>query len=82
MYSFGQSRGNGAAGVPQTYIFGFAGVGGKALIEDPTKVVIPPILGSTGDPTAVPEPFTIVGTLVGGTAALRMRKKLKSNDKV
>jgi hypothetical protein len=27
---------------------------------------------------AVPEPFTIIGTLVGGTAALRMRKKLKA----
>jgi hypothetical protein len=27
--------------------------------------------------TAVPEPFTIIGTLVGGTAAFRMRKKLK-----
>ena len=26
--------------------------------------------------TAVPEPFTIVGTLIGGGAALRMRKKL------
>ncbi len=32
--------------------------------------------------TAVPEPFTIIGTLVGGTAALRMRKKLKSTAKV
>ena len=31
--------------------------------------------------TSVPEPFTIVGTLVGGTAALRMRKKLKFNNK-
>jgi hypothetical protein len=31
--------------------------------------------------TAVPEPFTIIGTFVGGTAAVRMRKKLKS-DKV
>ncbi len=31
--------------------------------------------------TSVPEPFTIVGTLVGGTAALRMRKKLKSTAK-
>ncbi len=30
-------------------------------------------------PTAVPEPFTIVGTLIGGTAALRMRKKLGVN---
>jgi hypothetical protein len=28
--------------------------------------------------TDVPEPFTIIGTLVGGTAALRMRKKLKA----
>jgi thermolabile hemolysin len=30
-------------------------------------------------PTAVPEPFTIIGTIIGGTAAIRMRKKLKSN---
>jgi hypothetical protein len=30
---------------------------------------------------SVPEPFTIIGTLVGGTAAVRMRKKLKSADK-
>jgi DNA-binding beta-propeller fold protein YncE len=27
--------------------------------------------------TAVPEPFTIIGTLIGGTAAIRMRNKLK-----
>ena len=27
----------------------------------------------------VPEPFTIIGTLVGGTAALRMRKKLRAS---
>ncbi len=33
------------------------------------------------DATAVPEPFTIVGTLIGGTAALRMRKKLKASKK-
>jgi sugar lactone lactonase YvrE len=32
--------------------------------------------------TAVPEPFTIIGTLIGGAAALRMRKKLKSSGKV
>ena len=30
--------------------------------------------------TLVPEPFTIIGTLVGGKAALRMRKKLKSTN--
>jgi hypothetical protein len=29
--------------------------------------------------TAVPEPFTIIGTLIGGTAAFRMRKKLKAS---
>jgi hypothetical protein len=32
--------------------------------------------------TSVPEPFTIVGTLIGGTAALRMRRKLKSDPNV
>jgi hypothetical protein len=31
---------------------------------------------------SVPEPFTIVGTLIGGTAALRMRKKLADSAKV
>jgi hypothetical protein len=31
--------------------------------------------------TAVPEPFTIIGTLVGGTAAFRMRKKLQAVNK-
>ena len=30
----------------------------------------------------VPEPFTIIGTLIGGTAAFRMRKKLKASSKV
>jgi hypothetical protein len=29
---------------------------------------------------SVPEPFTVIGTLVGGTAALRLRKKLKSTN--
>jgi hypothetical protein len=39
-------------------------------------------LNTTGS-TSVPEPFTVIGTLVGGTAAFRMRKKLKSgNDKM
>jgi hypothetical protein len=39
------------------------------------------LTGGTGA-TAVPEPFTVVGTLIGGTAALRMRKKLKATTKV
>ena len=29
-------------------------------------------------PMSVPEPFTIIGSIVGGTAAFRMRKKLKA----
>ena len=33
-------------------------------------------------PTVVPEPLTIIGTLIGGTAALRIRKKLKANSGV
>jgi hypothetical protein len=37
---------------------------------------------SAGSSSAVPEPFTIIGTLISGTAALRMRKKLKSSGKV
>ncbi|PSB57342.1 PEP-CTERM sorting domain-containing protein [Chamaesiphon polymorphus] len=37
-------------------------------------------ISQAGGATAVPEPFTIIGTLIGGTAALRMRKKLKSTN--
>jgi hypothetical protein len=36
---------------------------------------------SFGAVVAVPEPFTIIGTLIGGTAAFRMRKKLKASNK-
>jgi hypothetical protein len=39
------------------------------------------VSGSIVDAQAVPEPFTIVGTLIGGTAALRMKKKLKADKK-
>ncbi len=46
-----------------------------ALEEAPTlSLVVSP-------GASVPEPFTIIGTLVGGTAALRLRKKLKSITK-
>jgi hypothetical protein len=34
-----------------------------------------------GEATSVPEPFTVIGTIVGGTAAFRMRKKLKAISK-
>lgn len=39
-------------------------------------------LGNVNNPaTSVPEPFTVIGTLIGGTAALRMRKKLARQAK-
>ena len=37
--------------------------------------------GAVTAAAAVPEPFTIIGTLVGGTAAVRMRKKLQAVNK-
>ncbi|WP_295617314.1 PEP-CTERM sorting domain-containing protein [Chamaesiphon sp. GL140_3_metabinner_50] len=44
----------------------------------PFSIAFAPTLST---PAAVPEPFTVVGTLIGGTAALRMRKKLRSTAK-
>jgi hypothetical protein len=40
---------------------------------------LPPSIGGT---TAVPEPFTIVGTMLGGAAALKIRKRLKATNKL
>ena len=53
------------SGVPGRYIFN---------ARNGTVVVPPPT-------TSVPEPFTIIGTLIGGTAAFHMRKKLKAIPK-
>ncbi len=39
------------------------------------------LTGISVDAVAVPEPFTIIGTIVGGTAALRLRKKLAKSTK-
>ena len=38
-------------------------------------------VSAPADPTTVPEPFTVIGSLIGGTAAFRMRKKLKATSK-
>ena len=45
-------------------------------------VFIDNFTATSANTTAVPEPFTIVGTLIGGTAALRMRKKIKDTNKI
>ncbi len=40
------------------------------------------ITGPGLNPTAVPEPFTILGSLIGGSAALRLRRKLIGNSHI
>jgi hypothetical protein len=51
-------------------IIGNTAIGGAASFSSP----VPPV-------QQAPEPFTIIGTLVGGTAAVRMRRKLKSTGR-
>lgn len=60
--------GNTAAGVD---IFGFDNL----TVGTPLQVI------GFNSAQSVPEPFTVIGSLIGGTAAFRMRKKLKSTNK-
>jgi hypothetical protein len=59
---------------------GFGGVANQIVLDDLTFGSITP--GAPGGSTAVPEPFTIVGTLIGATAAFRIRKRLKVTNKL
>jgi hypothetical protein len=52
------------------------GVAGRYIFNARNGAVVNP------PTTSVPEPFTIVGTLMGGAAALRMRKRLKVTNKL
>jgi hypothetical protein len=52
-----------------------------SISSTPTTYSPTGVLLYSSPATAVPEPFTIVGTIMGGTAAMRMRKKLKSGNK-
>lgn len=56
----------------------FAGVANQIVFDDITFGSVTPDPGTT----AVPEPFTIVGTMLGGAAALRMKKRLKATNKL
>lgn len=47
-----------------------------------TPTGLPPFSLLSGVSVTVPEPFTIIGTLIGGTAALRLRKRLKFTNKL
>ena len=64
------------------YSFNFTGTGSDKIQfggrNDPTYQQLDNVIVDVAASTAVPEPFTIVGTLIGGTAAFRMRKKLKA----
>uniref|UniRef100_UPI00286A544B PEP-CTERM sorting domain-containing protein n=1 Tax=Chamaesiphon sp. VAR_48_metabat_135_sub TaxID=2964699 RepID=UPI00286A544B len=60
----------------------FAPVGCKTIFATGGNYLALAFAPDASNSTAVPEPFTIIGTLVGGTAAIRMRKKLKATSKV
>jgi Nidogen-like len=61
---------------PTAFVTGltFTNTGSAVVFQSPVVV--------NTDSTAVPEPFTIVGTMLGGAAALRMRKRLKATNKL
>jgi hypothetical protein len=46
VYSFGQWKGDGAGGTPNTFIFGFKGVGGRPVTDIvPTPALLPGLIG-------------------------------------
>ena len=63
---------------------------GSDPAPDNSRISVPDLIAELPNPpstippssTSVPEPFTIVGTLVGGATAFRMRKRLKSVNKI
>ena len=54
---------------------------GDGLYDSAVFLKLNSFSSTNPDATAVPEPFTIIGTLIGGTAAVRMRKKLQASNK-
>jgi hypothetical protein len=64
---FGQNTAN-----DYFYIYNYGGISSINITNIAVNAVVT---------ASVPEPFTVIGTLVGGTAVLRMRKKLKSAHK-
>jgi hypothetical protein len=63
------------------YSFNFVGTGSDTIrftgITPFPDLQLDNVVVDNAASTSVPEPFTVIGTLVGGTAAIRMRKKLK-----
>jgi hypothetical protein len=71
-------------GIGSTRIVAGAPTGSDTGIFNCTNIGRPdggiPVTNPPGGGTAVPEPFAIVGTIIGGTTALKMRRKLKANS--
>jgi hypothetical protein len=61
---------------PLAFVTGltFTNTGSAVVFQSPVVV--------NTDATAVPEPFTIIGTLIGAGTAYRMRKRLKATNKL
>jgi hypothetical protein len=62
--------------------YGFTGVTFDAIRVFPGGsdgiAIIDNLQFGTATVQSVPEPLTVIGTIIGGTVAMRMRKKLKS----
>ncbi len=76
------ARAQGGFGNATTTLVSFEDLKGGPFDYNDLSFTIASTRAVAPSSTAVPEPLTIVGTLIGGTAALRMRKKLADASKV
>jgi hypothetical protein len=76
--SFFTDRTNGDITVARTDSFNFGDI--PFIAGTNTAGTYGIVASPTAATAAVPEPFTIIGTIIGGTAAFRMRKKLASKN--
>jgi hypothetical protein len=75
------ARVQGGFGGSTTTLVSFEDLNGGPYNYNDLSFTFTPTRSATPSATSVPEPFTIIGTVVGSTAAMRMRKKLKSVNK-
>jgi hypothetical protein len=71
----------GTYGIPSNLVDTASNFGGQAsggLLSTDITLAHAYLIATPTIGTPAPEPFTMIGTLIGGTAAVRMRKKLQS----